>query len=283
MKVFITRVWGFDPERWPVITFGLEGNRDNLLQDSSPGDRIVFVGTLREPTPEPLRGRLLGMAEIGRIAVDTLDVIGEDVRGPQDYDEAGYFRWPKAILMVRAWRFRPQPMLLDVLAEQLPYHATSQAVLLDGRDADAVMSLNAEEVEIPASEALVKARLLDKALNLGRPTTGPEPKSWEGSTGRDVSRTAFTYALRFGRTDIWKIGHAVDVKERLKQVNCHIPPEAVPERWNATFQQAWDSETDAYGMEQRVLRALAASRTEGERVRCTEPELWAAWLAGIGV
>lgn len=283
MKVFITRVWGFDPERWPVITFGLEGNRDNLLQDSSPGDRIVFVGTLREPTPEPLRGRLLGMAEIGRIAVDTLDVIGEDVRGPQDYDEAGHFRWPKAILMVRAWRFGPQPMLLDVLAEQLPYHATSQAVLLDGRDADAVMSLNAEEVEIPASEALVKARLLDKALNPGRPTTGPEPKSWEGSTGRDVNRTAFTYALRFGQTDIWKIGHAVDVKERLKQVNCHIPPEAVPERWNARFQQAWDSETDAYGMEQRVLRALAASRTEGERVRCTETELWAAWLAGIGV
>ena len=108
MKVFITRVWGFDPERWPVITFGLEGNRDNLLQDSSPGDRIVFVGTLREPTPEPLRGRLLGMAEIGRIAVDTLDVIGEDVRGPQDYDEAGHFRWPKAILMVSAhWEEAP--------------------------------------------------------------------------------------------------------------------------------------------------------------------------------
>ncbi|MCR4268435.1 hypothetical protein [Nitratireductor sp. ZSWI3] len=282
MKVFITRVWGFGPERWPVITFGLEGNRDSLLQDSLPGDRIVFVGTLREPTPEPLRGRLLGMAEIGRIAVDTLDVIGDDFRGPNDYDEAGHFRWPKAILMVRAWRFMPQPMLLDVLAEQLPYHATSQAVLLQGGDADAIMSLNAEEVEIPASEALVKARLLDKALNSGRPTTGPEPKSWEGSTGRDVNRTAFTYAFRFGRTDIWKIGHAVDVKERLKQVNCHIPPEAVPERWNAKFQQAWDSETDAYAMEQRVLQTLAAGRTDGERVRCTEAELWTAWLGGIG-
>lgn len=154
-------------------------------------------------------------------------------RGPHDYDEAGHFHWPKAIVMVRAWRSMPQPVLLDVLAEQLPYHATSQAVLLDGGDADAVISLKAEDVEIPASEALVKARLLDKALNPGRPTTGPEPSSWEGSTGRDVNRTAFTYAFRFGRTDIWKIGHAIDVKERLKQVNCHIPPEAVPERWDA--------------------------------------------------
>lgn len=105
------------------------------------------------------------------------------------------------------------------------------------------MGLNVEEVEAPASEALVKARLLDKALNPGRPTAGPEPKSWKGSTGRDVNRTAFTYAFRLGLTDIWKIGHAIDVKEGLKQVNCHIPPEAVPEPWDAKFQQAWDSET----------------------------------------
>ena len=153
---------------------------------------------------------------------------------------------------------------------------------MPGQISVAINTLNAEEVEIPASEALVKARLLDKALNPRRPTTGPEPSSWEGSTGRDVNRSAFTYAFRFGRTDIWKIGHAIDVKERLKQVNCHIPPEAVPERWDAKFQQAWDSETDAYAMEQRVLRTLTASRTEGERVRCTEAELWTAWLAGIG-
>lgn len=283
MKVFITRVWGFDPARWPVITFGLEGNRDKLLNESSPGDRIVFVGTLREPTPESLRGRLLGMAEIGRIAVDTVDVIGDDVRSSNDYDEAGRFRWPKAILMVRAWRFRPQPMLLDVLAEQLPYHATSQAIALFEADAKAVLALSVVEAEIPDTEALRKAQLLDSALGASRSTTGPKPSSWIGETGRNVDRTAFTYAFRFGNTDIWKIGHSVDVKERLKQVNWHIPSEVVPERWNVTLQQPWQTETDAYAMEQRVLQALKLKRTEGERVRCAEPELWSAWLAAIGV
>lgn len=282
MKIFITRVWGFDPERWPVITFGLEGNRDNLLNESSPGDRIVFVGTLRDPTPEPLRGRLLGMAEIGRIAVDTVDVIGDDVRGPHDYDEAGRFRWPKAILMVRAWRFISQPMLLDVLAEQLPYHATSQAIILSQADADEILRLKAEAVEIPETKALKNARFLDKALSASRPTTGPAPSSWTGETGRDINRTAFTYAFRFGNTDIWKIGHTVDVKERLKQVNWHIPSEVVPEKWNAKFQQPWESEADAYAMEQRVLKALELHRTEGERVKCAEPYLWSAWLVGIG-
>lgn len=282
MKIFITRVWGFDPERWPVITFGLEGNRDKLLRESSPGDRIVFVGTLREPTPDSMRGRLLGMAEIGRIAVDTLDVIGDDVRGPHDYDEAGQFRWPKAILMVRAWRFAPQPLLLDVLTEQLPYHATPQAVLLSHEDADAVRGLPFVEATIPTSPALEKAKLLDRALHGARPTTGPVPSSWQGTAGRDVNRVAFTYALQFGKTDIWKIGHAIDLKERLKQVNWHIPTEIVPERWRLSFQQQWECETDAYGMEQRVLGLLERHRTEGERVRCTEAVLLSAWLAGIG-
>jgi T5orf172 domain-containing protein len=215
---------------------------------------------------------LLGIAEIGRIAVDTLDVIGEDAREPFDYDEAGQFRWPKAILMTRAWRFAPQPKLLDVLAEQLPYHATPQAILLSAEDADAVQGLPLEEVAIPSSAVLEKARLLDRALHASRPTTGPTPSSWTGATGRDVNRTAFTYSLRFGSLNIWKIGYAIDVKERLKQVNWHIPPEAVPERWGIKFQQQWSSEPDAYAMEQRVLKVLSNHRTEGERVSCTESD-----------
>jgi hypothetical protein len=283
MKIFITRVWGFDPARWPVITFGLEGIRDNLLQESSVGDCIVFVGTLREPTPDSMRGRLLGMAEIGRRAVDTMDVIGKDARSPLDLSESGHFRWPKAILMVQAWRFDPQPLLLDVLSEQLPYHATAQAVLLSPADADAVSRLSKVDVPIPQHAAVEKARTLDKALRAIRPTTGPAPTSWNGTSGREVHRRAFTHAFRFAKTDIWKIGHAVDVKERLRQVNWHIPPEAVRETWGVVFQQQWSSEVDAHSMEQRVLVALRAHRTTAERVRCSEATLWAAWQTAIGL
>ena len=204
--------------------FGLKGNRDNLLRDSKPGDRIVFVGTLSDPTPVSMRGRLLGMAEIGRHAVDTMEVIAEDARSENDFDENGQSRWPKAIQMIKAWRFEPQPMLLDILTAQLPYHATSQAILLSSDDAAAIIELRATEVDLP------KASLLDQALRSGRPTTGPSPTSWASSTGRDVNRKAFTYAFRFGKTDIWKIGHAVNVKERLKQVNQHVPSEMIPEK-----------------------------------------------------
>jgi len=80
MRIFATRVWGFDPETWPVITFGLEGNRDNLLKNSVAGDRIIFVGTQTDPTHDSDKGRILGMAEIGRISVATLKIVkAEDI------------------------------------------------------------------------------------------------------------------------------------------------------------------------------------------------------------
>lgn len=283
MKLFVTRVWDFDPLRWPVITFGLEGNRDNLIRDSAPGDRIVFVGTLKDPTPEKLRGRILGMAEIGRRAVETLDVLGSDARRPDDFDAQGNFKWPKAILMLKAWRFDPQPILLDVLSEQLPYHATSQAVLLSPEDSEAILELNAIEVELPVTEALKKARLLDQALSQGRPTTGPTPTSWNGSTGRNVNRNAYTYAFRFGNSEVWKVGHAVDVVERLHEINKHVPTEILKLEWHAVMQQSWGSEVDAHAMEQRVFEALKPYRTVGERLKCKEQILMQAWMTAMGV
>jgi hypothetical protein len=283
MKLFVTRVWGFDPLKWPVITFGLEGNRDNLIRDTVPGDRIVFVGTLKDPTPENLRGRILGMAEIGRRAVDTLEVLGADARRPEDFDALGNFKWPKAILMMKAWRFDPQPILLDVLSEQLPYHATSQAVLLSPDDSESILQLNVVEIELPVTDALQKARLLDQALSQGRPTTGPTPTSWNGSTGRNVNRKAYTYAFRFGNTEVWKVGHAVDVADRLNEINKHVPTEVLKLEWHAIMQQAWNTEVDAHGMEQRVFENLKLYRTVGERLKCKEQVLMQAWMTAIGI
>jgi hypothetical protein len=283
LKIFATRVWGFDPVRWPVITFGLAASRDKLIRDSEPGDKILFIGTKSKPTPKEMQGKLLGIAEIGRRAVDTLDVVGPDARGPWDFDERGLFRWPKGIMMLRAWRFDPMPELLEVLAAQLPYNATPQAVLLSEQDAVEVMKLEVFRVDLPDTQIAKSERLLDKALAAGRPTTGPMPVSWTGSTARDINRKAFTYAFRFGHSKVWKIGHTVDLAARLKQVNQHIPSEVIPGLWGEVYRHPWDNEADAYAMEQRILNTLQRYRTEGERLQCTEDELWSAWKAAIGL
>ncbi len=111
------------------------------------------------------------------------------------------------------------------------------------------------------------------------PTRGPVPTTWSGPVSRDADAAATTYAFRFGKRDIWKIGYAQDLSDRLYEVNKHVPHEVLGERWSiTTWQQRWPTQTEAYEMEQRLLSLLAARRTVGERVRCTEDELQTAWV-----
>jgi hypothetical protein len=185
--------------------------------------------------------------------------------------------------MIKALKFTPPELLLDVLKNQLPYSATPRAVELSPVDASAVLSLPVIVQPLPNSETLDKALMLDAALANIRKSTGPRPVSWVGETGRDVERTAYTYACQFGRSNIWKIGHTVDRAQRVVELNRHIPVEVVPERWKMVLDQQWTTEAQAYDMEQRILKRLAARRMEGERICCKEHELFSAWKAAIGV
>lgn len=282
MRIFAKRFYGFDPVARPLVAFGKEGNRDALILASQPGDLLVFVGTMDHPTANHERGRLLGMAEFARIAVDAKDIIDPATLQPFDVNSDGSLAWPKGLPILRAWRFaEPRLKLLDVLKEQLTFEATVRAVQLDENDARAVMALPRVEMSVPSHP--VTARLLGHAdaLAQAQPTTGPVPTAWEGIVARGVGTEAWTYAMRFGKRNVWKIGHAQDTKGRLKEVNKHVPYEELGERWKLVLTQKWLSSPAAYAMEQRLLAALAPYRTEGERLRCGEPTLKAAWAQAL--
>lgn len=281
MQIFAKRFWGFDPARWPIIAFRLEANRNALIRASAPGDLTAFIGTQSEPTEPEDRGRFLGLAEIGRLPIDSLDVLNPANIRPIDYDRNGRFKWPKAMPMLRAWRFLDKPRVTDVLHEQLTYEATVRAVLLNEEDQAALLALRIEELVVPDVDVIRRHRDLADALSATGPTRGPAPSSWSGTVARDANAAATTYALRFGDRDVWKIGHAQDVAGRLAEVNKHIPHEVLGERWSVAWKQTWPSQMAAYEMEQRVLTLLSARRTEGERVRCTEVELRAAWIGAM--
>ncbi len=86
---------------------------------------------------------------------------------------------------------------------------------------------------------------------------------------------------RIGSRNVWKIGHAQDVRERLADINRHIPHEVLHERWGIAYQHKWSTQLAAYEMEQRVLKTLRKLGDQGERVTCTEAELFKAWQAGL--
>lgn len=284
VQVFAKWFWGFNPKLWPIVAFSQEGSRNTLLRESRPGDLVLFIGTQTKETPPDDRGRLLGLAEFGRNEIESVEVLDVKALRPNDFDEDGQLRWPKALPMVRAWRLHNRPRVREVLQRQLPQSARVRAVLLDAIDRAAVLSLPREEEPIPDVPVLKRLRDLNDALRSSGPTTGPRPSSWTGTVQRDADTETWTYAFRFGARDVWKIGHAKDVKARLSEVNQHVPEEVLHEGWRIVLQQRWHTATQAYEMEQRVLerlRRLKNATSVYERVCCTQRQLETVWSSSL--
>jgi hypothetical protein len=279
-KVFATRVWGFNPAVWPMVTFNKEGIRDNLLRRSDPGDYIVFVGTQDEPTAEEDRGRLLGIALLSRIPKRLLEVVAYEDLPPYELDADGNPRHATGILMARAWMIRGRPFLIDVIP-QLPYEATPSAHLLDPDEADAILGLQFDEVRLPDIAAITQQRNMLDGLMPAGPTRGPKPTNWSRVVSHDASVAGWVYVMRFGSTNIWKIGHAVDVADRLADVNKHVPSELLGYGWKCILRQRYPTQEQAWEVEQRTLRALDKFRTIGERVRCDENTITDAWTSAF--
>ncbi|MGI9488243.1 MAG: hypothetical protein ACR2RF_20665 [Geminicoccaceae bacterium] len=279
MQVFAKRFFGFEPLKWPLVSFGLEGNRDALIAESQPGDLIAFMGTQKSPTAEEDQGRFLGIAMFGRSPHKTVDVLGSVIDRPEAYEQDGKLRWDFSVLMLRVWKFSKKPRVTDVLKQQLNYPAAVRAILLDEEDAKALLALEMEEVELPDIEIIHRER--DLIGTLSGPSRGLTPSSWSGSVSCDATAASNTYALQFGNRNVWKIGHAKDVKSRLKEINAHVPGEILNESWSVVRVQRWPNQSAAFDMEQRVLKQLASCRTEGERVVCSETELDKGWASAV--
>jgi hypothetical protein len=278
VQVFAKRFWGFNPAVWPVVSFSKAGNRYRLLRASRPGDLVLFIGTKTEDTDPDDQGRLLGLAEFGRDEIEAAEVVDlQALLRRNIFDENGQLRWPKALPMIRAWRIVNRPFVTEVLHDQLPYSATVQALRLDDTDTAKVLALQHEEVAVPDHPVLTRLRALHDALRPGGPTTGPRPTSWSGTVHRDATEKSCTYAFRFGKRDLWKIGHAKDVTARLAEIDRHVPDEVLGERWQPGFQHPWDTEVQAYDMEQRVLARLRTPSSVFERVCCSERQLQTIW------
>jgi hypothetical protein len=278
MRIFATRVWGLGFERLPIATFGSGGHLNRLLKLAQRGDRLLFVGTKTDRTPILLQGRLLGMAEIGFEPLRTLEVVAHAELDERDFDERGNYKFPHAVALTEAWRFVPQPLLSETLSGQLTMLATPGVEELGGRDVERVLALPVEKLALPDLPSLARMRRLSDIL---RPTTGPRPSDASYSVERSAQDAASTYAMQFGKRNIFKIGHAQDVKARLAAVNQHVPVEVLNERWSVYLTHLWKTSVEAYNMEQRVLKRMETKRSGFERLLCTETELSSAWTAAL--
>ena len=283
MQIFAKRFWGFDPEIWPLVSFGRDGDRDALVKSSESGDLMAFVGTQEEPTPEELWGKLIGLGQFTHDIVASKQVLAPEVYEASRMATGGVFRWPAAVPVVRAWLFtdRPRPPLKATIGRQFDRTANTRAVTLSAEEQERILSRPMEEVAVFDTPLIRLQRVKMEILLASRPSTGPVPSSWQRFVSHDAETASFTYAFRFGRTGTWKIGHAVDPAARLGEVNAHVPHEVLGYGWTAFLKQRHSTQTHAYEMEQRIFEILKERRTARERLQCSEGDLTAAWLKAL--
>jgi hypothetical protein len=280
MRIFIKRFWGFGAN-WPVITFGQKGSLDSLLEQSNPGDLMAFVGTMGPETAPNEQGKLLGLAEFGRKPMHSRTALSPEVFKAAPKRADGDIKWPHAIAMTRAWKFidLPLPKMTDVIGRQLPMSAMSNAVPLSKEEQIRVLELPREEFDVAATLAVWHEREEIAYLKGVGGTMGPIPSSFTAKMKRDALQPAVTYAFRFGTKNVWKIGWAHNLDDRLADVNKHVPHEALNGlQWSRYLKQEWASAQQAYDMEQIILNAFDKTVRFGERVHCADNDLQSIWL-----
>jgi len=115
-----------------------------------------------------------------------------------------------------------------------------------------------------------------------RPTRGPAPTTVKMTVERDAGLEGYTYLLRFGGSDVWKIGWAADPEDRLRDINAHIPIGHIEERWEIHGSKAWPSRSDAHAAEQAFIDRMRHRSVGREQFRCGEAEIARAWEAAVG-
>ena len=257
MTIYMTKVWGFGVPVGP-LQFSLNGHRNSARDRLRPGDLVLLVGTQREPTPEEMRGRALGLMEPSREPVRSLDFdLKPDL---EDWNEDGSYKWPYALLNRRAWRITgPRVLLKDISNRRFAMDAALGIVPLTPEEEAAVLALPREEVSLLEPTVRAQERLDPAAAR----RSSPPPSFNRRSIMQMRDRPASTYAmaiLREGRLVGYKVGWAFDYVHRQRSFNKAALPALGGLAYEAVWHHRWDTAREAFRMEQQLLQRFEKQR-----------------------
>lgn len=257
MTVYMTKTWGFGSPSGP-LQFSQRGWRDRARGLLRPGDLVVIVGTMGDETHSEERGMILGLMEPTTTIVSSLDY--DLARGPRDFDEAGNYRWPFGLELLRAWRFlEPRTALSAISSRRFSMDSAQGIVPLLADEAEAILLLPREPVAL-LRPARTEARVA--GLEAARRRGAPPPTTTRTGIMHMRRAPAFTYAMMIegASPSSFKIGWAFDWRQRERNFNQASMPELGGVRYRTILHELWDTAIDAFRMEQALLRHFDALR-----------------------
>ncbi|MEK9846079.1 GIY-YIG nuclease family protein [Thalassospira sp.] len=291
-KLFLTKTWGWFPERDPTFGFSQESARRKFLKEYSPGDWIVITGTKSAPTDPSEQGRLLGMCRVSREKVNAAKILEELGRELFDHelDENGQFKWPWAMPVIEARVFEPQPDTNEICGTYFPgqewaAYALDLSNRVSPRVIQKILELPYRDADVAKIPEIRSAHAYEEANRLHREygSSGPPPSPHRASSKRDLDvGYAYAFLLTGGRVKpAIKIGSTHDPVDRLNQLNKELRTELTGCRWEPITTQIFPHENFAYQFEQHLLKRLRAKLVPGQRevVKISVEQLLDAWAS----
>lgn len=281
MTVFMTKVWGFSAPVGPLV-FASMGWRENALKQLKDGDWVILVGTSNDKTALADKNKILGMMEVTRDTVSSLDY--NLPRGPQDLKN-GEYRWPFGLTIRRAWEFTEPRTRLDQISDRSFHNLSAMTVVpLTVEETAKVLKLPRIECGVLESiRAIARTEGYDEARRRG----APPPTTKRTGIMHFRRAPAFTYAMEITGPNVeraFKIGWSFDYKVRARQFNLYSLPGLGGLRYTPILHEFWPKAFDAYLMERTILEALDAYSFRANREvlsSLTRDELDRVWQASM--
>lgn len=274
-KYFLTKVWGFSPETYPILGFNSEGARSKYLGESEPGDWLLLAGTKSFPTHPDQQGRLLGKVQLGIDQVDVESILKSiNTPIPDDhYNEKGKYKWPFGLPMIKGEHFVDTPDLADIFGSYLTgmqwaSYALDIVEKLGSDVLEKIEKLRIKGADIAEVPIIVKQRERHDALVYNRSKTGPGPSdSRSGSIidNQNGSVYLFQLLLRGEPQKVFKVGYSSKVEERIESLNNGLVTNVTGYSWKFILEQKFPSSKQAYDYEQLIHSRLFQYRVKNEQ------------------
>ena len=221
---------------------------------------------MMEPTKEPVLSRDFDLVTIA-----------------DDFNEAGEYRWPYALLNRRAWQMLDRPSLEEISSRQFSMAAASGIVRLTDEEAERILKLRRKEVALLTS-LRIEVRL--KGEEVARRRGAPPPTTTRTGIMHLRRAPAYTYAMQIDGAlrSTFKIGWTFDHGARARHFNLYSLPKVGGLFYHVRLTELWDTARQAFRMEQDLLSSFDAKRhTSNREVIYDVPftDLDTAWRAAV--
>lgn len=178
----------------------------------------------------------------------------------RDYDEDGTYKWPYGLLNVRAWTLEDRPLLTEISDRKFSMDAVRSIVALTDVEARKVEALAKRPAKMAQATATAQERIAQATGH--QSYAAPPPTTSRRGVMHMRRARAYTYLMELvGATKpTHKIGWAFDWKARENTFNHHALPELGGLRYKTMQHHLWSTATEAFRMEQTLLRKFQAER-----------------------